>query len=111
MAQAASEVGPSTPAEACPPGATPMFVEKESVPDKLKSPAPEASTEELEFIMRHASGKQLSEEQIVKARQYVRDLKYPQGSLVYSNTEEDDFLYCLPDNKEISVCREMMRNM
>jgi hypothetical protein len=21
------------------------------------------------------------------------------------------FLYCLPDNKEISVCREMMKNM
>jgi hypothetical protein len=31
--------------------------------------------------------------------------------LVYSGIDEDDFLYCLPDNKEISVCREMMRNM
>jgi hypothetical protein len=30
---------------------------------------------------------------------------------VYSDNDEDDFLYCLPDNKEISVCREMMRNM
>jgi hypothetical protein len=35
----------------------------------------------------------------------------PQGSLVYNGTDEDDFLYCLPDNKEIFVCREMMRNM
>jgi hypothetical protein len=86
-------------------------VEKESVPEELKSPAPEASIEELEFIVRHASGKQLSEEQIDEARQYARDLKYPQGSLVYSGTNEDAFLYCLPDNKEISVCREMMRNM
>jgi hypothetical protein len=42
--------------------ATPVFVEKENVPEKLKSPTPEASTEELEFIVRHASGKQLSEE-------------------------------------------------
>jgi hypothetical protein len=33
---------------------------------------------ELEFIVRHASGKQLSEEQIVEARQYAKDLKYPQ---------------------------------
>jgi hypothetical protein len=30
---------------------------------------------------------------------------------VYSGNDEDDFLYCLPDNKEISVCREMMKNM
>jgi hypothetical protein len=47
MAQATSEAGPSAPAEACPPGATPVPVEKESVPDKLKSPGPEASTKEL----------------------------------------------------------------
>jgi hypothetical protein len=61
--------------------------------------------------VQHASGKQLSKERIAEARRYARDLKYPQGSLVYSGTDEDDFLYCLPDNKEISVCREMMRNM
>jgi hypothetical protein len=30
---------------------------------------------------------------------------------VYSGTDEDYFLYCLPDNTEISFCREMMRNM
>jgi hypothetical protein len=30
---------------------------------------------------------------------------------VYNGNDEDDFLYCLPDNKEISVCREMMRNL
>jgi hypothetical protein len=30
---------------------------------------------------------------------------------VYSGNDKDDFLYCLPDNKEISVCREMMKNM
>jgi hypothetical protein len=30
---------------------------------------------------------------------------------VYSGNDEDDFLYCLPDNKEISVCRLMMKNM
>jgi hypothetical protein len=62
MAQATSEAGPSAPAEARPPGVTPVFVEKESVPKKLKSPAPEASTEELEFIVRHALRKQVSEE-------------------------------------------------
>jgi hypothetical protein len=30
---------------------------------------------------------------------------------VFNDTNEDDFLYCLPDNKEISVCREMAKNM
>jgi hypothetical protein len=42
---------------------------------------------------------------------YARDLKYPRGSLVYGGSDEDDFLYYLPDNKEINVCREMMDNM
>jgi hypothetical protein len=43
--------------------------------------------------------------------QYAKDLKYPPGSLVFNSTDEDDFLYCLPDNEEISVCREMAKNI
>jgi hypothetical protein len=27
--------------------------------------------------------------------------------LIYNDTDEDDFLYCLLDDKEIPVCREM----
>jgi hypothetical protein len=42
---------------------------------------------------------------------YAKDLKYSRGSLVYEGNDEDDFLYCLPDNKEINVCLEMMDNM
>jgi hypothetical protein len=30
---------------------------------------------------------------------------------VFIGTNEDDFLYCLPDNKEISVCREIATSM
>jgi hypothetical protein len=30
---------------------------------------------------------------------------------VYNGTNEDDFLYCLLENKEISVCWEMARNI
>jgi hypothetical protein len=30
---------------------------------------------------------------------------------VFNGTDEDDFLYCLPDNKELFVCREMARSM
>jgi hypothetical protein len=55
----------------------------------------------------HASGKKLSKEQIAEAQHEARDLQYPRGSLVYGGDDEDDFLYCLADNKEIHVCREM----
>jgi hypothetical protein len=111
MAQAVSEAGPSVPAEARPSETAYLVLEKEGASKKSKSPASGAPAEQLEFIVRHASRKQLSEEQIAEARQYAKDLKYPQGSLVYSGTDKDDFLYCLQDNKEISVCREMMKNM
>jgi hypothetical protein len=53
----------------------------------------------------------LSEEQVAEAKHCARELKYPKGSLVYNDTNEDDLIYCLPDNKELSVCREMARNM
>jgi hypothetical protein len=61
------------------------------------------SPEDFEFIIRHASGKQLTKKQISKAHHYAKHLKYPRGSLVYGGDEEDDFLYCLPDNKKIDV--------
>jgi hypothetical protein len=47
----------------------------------------------------------------VEANYYAQKLKYPKGALVFNGTDEDDFLYCLPDNKEISVCREMAKGM
>jgi hypothetical protein len=85
---------------------------KEGLLEKLTMPIPEAfSHEDFGYIVRHASGKQLSEVQIVKVLYYAKDLKYPQGSLVYGGNDEDDYLYCLPDNKEIDVCREIMDKM
>jgi hypothetical protein len=27
---------------------------------------------------------------------------------VYRGDDEDDFLYCLPDSKEVNVCREII---
>jgi hypothetical protein len=124
-AQAAVEVGPSTPDEVIPSGPAkesakerpsdaakvPLPLEKEKATEGSEFPALEASTEELEFMVCHAAGKKLTEEQIAEARQYAKDLKYPLGSFVYSGTDEDDFLYCLSDNKEIYVCREMTKNM
>jgi hypothetical protein len=51
------------------------------------------------------------EEQIAEVQYYAKDLKYPRGSLVYGGNDEDDYLYCLLDNKEIDVCREIMNKM
>jgi hypothetical protein len=84
-----------------------LVPETEDAPKKVESLTPEASSEELDFIIRHASGKKLLEEEIVEAKHYAQELKYRKGALVYNGTNEDDFLYCLSDNKEISVCREM----
>jgi hypothetical protein len=63
------------------------------------------------YIVRHASGKQLMEEQIAKVQYYAKDLKYTRGPLVYGGNDEDDYLYCLPGNKEIDVCGEMIDKM
>jgi hypothetical protein len=79
MAQTISKVGPSLSAEARASEMATPILEKEGASEKSKSPAPGAPAEELEFIVRHASGKKLSEEQIAEARQYVKDLKYPEG--------------------------------
>jgi hypothetical protein len=78
----------------------------------VATPTPEiAPLENLDYINRHASGKQLTKEQIAEVHHYAKDLKYPQGSLVYGGNDEDDYLYCLLDNKEIDVYRKIMDNM
>ena len=66
---------------------------------EARTPAPEAPSKGLDYIVRHASRKQLTEEQIAEVQHYAKDLKYPRGSLVYGGNDEDDFLYCLPDSK------------
>ena len=85
---------------------------KEGLPEKLSSPISEAYCwDDFGYIVHHALGKQLTEEQIAKVQFYAKDLKYPQGSLVYGGNDEDDFLYYLLDNKEIDVYREIMDKM
>jgi hypothetical protein len=84
---------------------------EKSVAKGAESLAPEAPSEDFDYIIRHALGKRLSEEEIFEAKHYARELKYPKGALVFNGTDEDDFLYCLPDNKELSVYREMARSM
>jgi hypothetical protein len=113
------EVRPSVPTKAEPAGTeqrteqrssdASLALDKKDAPEKVKSPTPEAPSKDLDFIIRHASGKRLSEEEIAEAKHYARELKYPKGALLYNGTYEDDFLYCLSDNKEISICWEMAK--
>ena len=75
-----AEAGPSAPIKEYVSEATPLTLEEENAPKKVKPHAPEVLAEKLDFIVRHASGKQLSKEQIAEAKHYARDLKYPKGS-------------------------------
>ncbi len=79
--------------------------------EEIDTAAPEAPSKIYDYIVRHASGKKLSEEEVFEANHYAKELKYPKGALVFNGTNEEDFLYCLPDNKELLVCREMARSM
>jgi hypothetical protein len=78
--------------------------------EKITTPAPEALKESTDYIIRHASGKRISQEEEREAQHYAQKLKYPKGALVFNGSGEEDFLYCLPDSKEISVCREIGRS-
>jgi hypothetical protein len=112
--QAEAEAGPSAPIETkaiMPEDKADQQTSGIGMAEKAKSLAPEAPVEDVDYIFRHASGKKLSEEEVLEARHYAQKLKYSKGGLVFNGTNEDDFLYCLLDNKEISVCREIAKSM
>jgi hypothetical protein len=103
--QAENKAGPSKPA---------VVEEKEAeqiASEKIEAPATEPSKESTDYIIRHASGKRLSQEEKLEALHYAQKLKYPKGALVFNGSGEEDFLYCLLDNKEISVCRVIGRSI
>jgi hypothetical protein len=106
--QAETEAGPSVPTMTEDAALEEKAIEQ-TVPEKI--PAPEALIENVDYIFQHASGKKLFKEEILEARHYARKLKYPKGALVFNGSSEDDFLYCLPDNKEIFVCQEIGRSI
>ena len=78
--------------------------------EEISVVAPEASPAVPDYIVRHASGKKLSEKEKQEAQFYAQKLKYPKGALIFNGSGEEDFLYCLPDSKEISVCREISKS-
>jgi hypothetical protein len=118
--QTGVETGPSEPTKVKPLETEETKIarttEKMTMPElilveEIDTAAPEASSKIYDYIVRHASGKKLSKEEVFEANHYAKELKYPKGALVFNGTNEDDFLYCLPDNKKLSVCREMARSM
>jgi hypothetical protein len=112
--QAGTEAGPSEPAEKKPAEIEEKATEEKATeqisPEKVATPAPEALKESTDYIICHASGKGLSKEEEQEAQHYAQKLKYPKGALGFNGSVEEDFLYCLPGSKEISVCREMGRS-
>jgi hypothetical protein len=100
--QAETEVGPSEPAKEKSLEIGEGEMEKEAaelLSEKIVIPIPEASSEALDYIVRHASGKRLSIEEKREAQYYAQKLKYPKGALIFNGSGEEDFLYCLPDSK------------
>jgi hypothetical protein len=114
VSQASAEAGPLEPAEKKPSEIEEKAAEEEAIeqtlPEKVAAPAPESLKESIEYIIRHALGKRLSKEEEREAQHYAQKLNYPKGALVFNSSGEEDFLYCLSDSKEISVCREMGRS-
>jgi hypothetical protein len=106
-----SEAGPSEPAKEKSLEAGEEETEKEGakqiLPERIVSSTPEASSEVPDYIVRHALGKKISEEEKREAQYYAQKLKYRKGALIFNGSREEDFLYCLPDSKEISVYWEM----
>jgi hypothetical protein len=110
MIQAETEAGPSEPAETGPVVAQEKTAEQ-IASKKVEVVATEASKESTDYIIRHASGKRLSQEEKLEALHYAQKLKYPKGALVFNGSGEEDVLYCLPDNKEIAVYWEIGRSI
>jgi hypothetical protein len=108
--QAKTEAGPSVPTEMERLDPKEKSIEQIAT-GKTEAGGPEASDKSIDSIIRHASGKVLSQEEMLEAQHYAQKLKYPKGALVFNGSGKEDFLYCLPDNKEISVCREIGRSI
>jgi hypothetical protein len=77
--QAETEAGPSTPAT-MKPTAPEEGMAGQIAPEKVETAAPEAPIENIDYIVRQASGKKLSEDEIAEARHYAQKLKYPKGA-------------------------------
>jgi hypothetical protein len=83
MSQASAEARPSEPAKEKPSEIGEKAAKEEAIeqilPEKAAAPTPKAPSEVLDYIIRHASGKRLSEEEIFAAKHYARELTTRKG--------------------------------
>jgi hypothetical protein len=76
--QAETEAGPSVPTEM--ERADPKEKSTEQIAtEEIEAPGPEASNKSIDYIIRHASGKVLSQEEMLEAQHYAQKLKYLMG--------------------------------
>jgi hypothetical protein len=108
--QAETEAGPSEPAKLKSLEAEETETAEQILVEETGTAAPKAFSKAFDYILRHASRKELAEKEKQEAQFYAQKLKYPKGALIFNGSGEEDFLYCLPDSKEISVCREMSKS-
>jgi hypothetical protein len=108
--QAETEAGPSDPANVKSLETKETEAAEQILAEETGTAAPEAFFQGFNYILRHASRKELTEKEKQEAQFYAQKLKYPKGALIFNGSGEEDFLYCLPDSKEISVCREMSKS-
>jgi hypothetical protein len=108
--QSETEAGSSKPTKVKSLEAKETETTEQILAEETGTAALEAFSEAFDYILRHASGKKLTEKEKREAQFYAQKLKYPKGALIFNGSGEEEFLYCLPDNKEISVCREMSKS-
>jgi hypothetical protein len=91
-----AETGPSEPIKEKSSEIGEKAVEEEAIkqilPEKSVTPTPEALKENTKYIIRHASGKNLSKEEKREAQYYAQKLKYPKGHW-YSTAAEKKISY------------------
>jgi hypothetical protein len=77
--QAETEAGPSEPTKMKSLEAEETETTEEILAEETGTAAPEAFSEAFDYILRHASGKKLTEKEKREAQFYAQKLKYPKG--------------------------------
>jgi hypothetical protein len=77
--QSETEAGPSEPTKVKSLETKETEIAEQISAEETSTAAPEASSEAFDYILRHASGKKLTEKEKQEAQFYAQKLKYPKG--------------------------------
>jgi hypothetical protein len=78
--QAEAKAGPSVPIETEPATLEEKATEQ-IASEKIETSAPEASNKSIEYIIRHASGKELSQGEMLEAQHYAQKIEISEGGI------------------------------